>query len=148
MTMPIMRSTLLILTLFAALAASGLAGAAAPAAAAGVELEICRLPGSLAEYSGTVINIPAGTTFTDEVFDLGDGTPAPGGAPVDVMTTAPVALAASAFCVRVPVKPVTPADGAALPESFGRMFVAGGNGAANDGHVFDRIYGLLRNSQS
>jgi hypothetical protein len=145
MTMPFLRSTLLLSALFAALAASGPAGAAALTAGggdAGVELEICRLPGSLSEYSGKEISIPAGTTFTDEVFDLGGA--AERSAPINVMTTAPAALAASAFCVRVPVKPVTPADGAALSQSFGHMFVAGGTSAVRAGRVFDRVYGLLR----
>ena len=141
-----LRTTLLL----AALGASGPAWPAAlsadsgAGAVGGIELEICRLPGSSEEYSGSVINIPAGTTFTDDVFDLGQGAPSPSAAPLTVTTTAPASLAASAFCLRVPVKPVTPADRVALSASFGRMFVASGKGTVTLGHVFDRVYGLLR----
>lgn len=147
-----LRATLSLPTLLAALLLSAPAVPAAlsadtrAGAAAGVTLEICRLPGSLDEYSGEVIRIPAGTTFSDDVFDPEDSTESSGGGPVSVATTAPVSLGASAFCVRVPVRPLTPADGTELQSSFGRMFVANGKGArVAVGRVFNRVYGLLRN---
>jgi hypothetical protein len=143
-----MQQKALFTTVLAGLALSGFAAAAAPSsAAAGVRLEICRLPGSLSEYSGKEVDIPAGTTFAEDLFQEDDGVlPAASQPSVRVVTTAPVALAASAFCVRAPIRPLAPAAAAALQASFGRMFVVAGKRAHGASGVLDRIYGLLQSS--
>jgi hypothetical protein len=146
-----MQQKALFTTVLAGLALSGFAAAAAPSpsspSAAGVQLEICRLPGSLSEYSGKEVDIPAGTTFAEDLFQEDDGVlPAASQPSVRVVTTAPVALAASAFCVRAPVRPLAPAAAAALQASFGRMFVVAGKRAHGASGVLDRIYGLLQSS--
>ena len=144
-----MRPSPFLSALFAAWVLGAAAAPAAPvtaaSATAGVELEICRVSGSLSDAFGSSVLIPAGTTFQDNAFEAEDAAArASGDRPVRVITTASVAIPASSFCVRVPVRPVGPEDTVALQRSYGRMFVAGGpkSDAAPGG--LDRVYGLLR----
>ena len=144
-----MRQSPFLSALFAAWMLGAPAAPAAPvtaaSAAAGVELEICRVSGSLSDAFGSSIRIPAGTTFRDDAFEADDAASrASGDRPVNVITTAPVAIPASAFCVRAPIRPAGPEDTAALQRSFGRMVVAGGRNSDETPGALDRVYGLLR----
>ncbi|HZB90905.1 MAG TPA: hypothetical protein VE397_05660 [Stellaceae bacterium] len=150
-----MKQSLLVAALLTALtpgvsaapAAPGPA-ALAPASAASLApvLEVCRLPGSLSEYSGKPIAIPAGTVFSADAFDdAAGGALDPGsGAQLKVATTASVAIAAAKFCVDAPVKPLGGAGAGALHAALGRMFIATSAGVQHiDATSFDNIYGLL-----
>lgn len=136
---------------FAVLAALGLAVHAArsnPTAAAGIELEICRLPGTPAEYSDQEIDLPAHTVFVAAAIALGDdGKPEGADAPrVGVVTLAPIAIAAGAFCTRAPIGLVDPAENSRIRARLGSMFLPRTNSSiqAALSHPLDAVYGLLR----
>jgi hypothetical protein len=131
---------------------AALALVAAPARAApegGVALEICRLPGSLSEYSGKAIDLPAGMIFaTDDSDNIigSDFAQSPKSAPLKVVTSAPVSLGADKFCADAPIKPLAPA---AVQRALGRLFVAtGGDLRQGDSAAFDAIYGVLQSSSN
>jgi hypothetical protein len=121
---------------------------ATPAAAANdVKLEICRLPGSLSEYSGKAIVVAAGAVFTTDAFDddIGATSDLLQDAPLKVVTTAPVSISADKFCVDAPIKPLGGVSESALHAALGRMFVASSAGVQQvDAGALDRIYGLLQ----
>jgi hypothetical protein len=142
-----MRQLLLTSACLAALAIPIAAAQASPGG--GVALEICRLPGALSEYSGKAIELPAGMIFatddSDEAigsdFDASSKDP-----PLKVVTSAPVSLGASKFCVDAPIKPLAPA---AVQRALGRMFVAtGGTLGRGDTATLDAIYGVLQASSN
>lgn len=150
-----MKQSLLVAAVLTALAPGASAAPAAPASAAlapasaasrAPVLEICRLPGSLSQYSRQPIAIPAGTVFGADAFDDDVGAaldPRPA-APLELATTASVAIAAAKFCVDAPVKPLGGAGAGALHAALGRMFVAAGGLQQVDAAGFDNIYGLLQ----
>jgi hypothetical protein len=121
---------------------------ATPAAAANdVKLEICRLPGSLSEYSGKAIVVAAGAVFTTDAFDddIGATSDLLQDAPLKVVTTAPVSISADKFCVDATIKPLGGVSDSALHAALGRMFVASSAGVQQvDAGALDRIYGLLQ----
>lgn len=121
---------------------------ATPAAAANdVKLEICRLPGSLSEYSGKAIVVAAGAVFTTDAFDddIGATSDLLQDAPLKVVTTAPISISADKFCVDAPIKPLGGVSEGALHAALGRMFVASSAAVQQvDAGALDRIYGLLQ----
>ena len=139
-----MRQPLLFPFLLLALAPAARA-AAAESPAAGLELEICRLPGMPAEYSGHAIDIPAGVAFsaTTGIPDAADPAQAPV-PPITVTLTAPATIGAASFCVRAPIAASDAASARVLDGHVGDMFqVSRGMPGAAAG-TFDTIYGLLR----
>jgi hypothetical protein len=136
-----MRQPLLLPFLFLALAPA----AHAADSPAGLELEICRLPGMPAEYSGHAIDIPAGIAFsaTTGIPDAADPAQAPV-PPVTVTLTAPATIAAAGFCVRAPIAPGDTVSARALGGHVGDMFQVS-RGLPGTAHgTLDTIYGLLR----
>jgi hypothetical protein len=140
-----MRQNLLIPALLAALALSP--APARAASGAGVELEICRLPGSLTGATEKAIEVPAGMSFVTDQDNsvLSPGLNAPRALPpIRVVTTAPVSLGPGSFCVRAPIKPLA---AGAVSDALGRMFIATGTDPAGPGGLkFDQIYGVLQQS--
>ena len=121
--------------------------ATSAAAADDVKLEICRLPGSLSEYSGKAIVVAAGAVFTSDAFDddIGATSDLLQDAPLKVVTTTPVSISADKFCVDAPIKPLGGVSESALHAALGRMFVASSAGVQQvDAGALDRIYGLLQ----
>jgi hypothetical protein len=113
----------------------------------GIKLEICRLPGSLSEYSGKAIVVAAGAVFTTDAFDddIGATSDLLQDAPLKVVTTAPASISADKFCVDAPIKPLGGVGDSALHAALGRMFVASSAGVQQvDAGALDRIYGLLQ----
>jgi hypothetical protein len=120
------------------------------AASNDVTLEICRLPGSLSEYSGKAIVVAAGAVFTTDAFDddIGATSDLLQDAPLKVVTTAPVSISADRFCVDAPIKPLGGVSESALHAALGRMFVASSAGVQQvDAGALDRIYGLLQQTR-
>ena len=143
-----MRLSLLFPPLLAAIGAASPAFCADSPQAAELELEICRLPGMPAEYSGREIDIPAGAAFAPAggLIDP-TATGGPAATPLRVTLVAPVSIAASAFCVRAPVRPVDPAQNRALHARIGEPFwVSGGLPGMRPG-ALDVVYGLLRSKE-
>jgi hypothetical protein len=146
-----MRQKRLAYALLAALALSVHAARADQPVAAGIEIEICRLPGSPSEYSDQEIDIPAGTVFAAADIAVGDAT-APDSAAassVGVITAAPVAIAAAAFCARAPIRLADPAEEGEVHARIGSMLLPLGSGgirAAPAARALDAVYGLLRNA--
>jgi len=150
-----MGRTLLLAAILAALPPGAWAAPAVPsvpsampaAAANDVKLEICRLPGSLSEYSGKAIVVAAGAVFTTDAFDddIGATSDLLQDAPLKVVTTAPVSISADKFCVDASIKPLGGVSESALHAALGRMFVASSAGVQQvDASALDRIYGLLQ----
>ena len=117
------------------------------AAANDVKLEICRLPGSLSEYSGKAIVVAAGAVFTTDAFDddIGATSDLLQDVPLKVVTTDPVSISADKFCVDASIKPLGGVSESALNAALGRMFVASSAGVQQvDASALDRLYGLLQ----
>jgi hypothetical protein len=132
---------------WAAPAVPSVPSATTAAAANDVKLEICRLPGSLSEYSGKAIDVAAGAVFIADAFDddIGATSDLLQDAPLQVVTTAAVSISADKFCVDAPIKPLGGVSQSALDTALGRMFVASSAGVQQvDASALDRIYGLLQ----
>ena len=146
-----MRRSRLFFALLAALGPGAQTARADPPVAAGMDLEICRLPGTPSEYSDREIDIPAGTVFAAADIAIGDASaPGPAAAPaVGVITAAPVAIAAAAFCARAPIRPANPAADGAVRARVGTMFLPRGSGGVRPAlaaRALDTVYGLLQNA--
>jgi len=140
-----MRLSLLLSTLLAALAFSTPALCADSPQADGLELEICRLPGVPSEYHGREIDIPGAAAFAPAggLIDPA-ATSRPAARPLRVALAAPVSIAASAFCVNAPIRPVDPVQDHALRARIGEPFWASGGIPGMRPGSLDVVYGLLR----
>ncbi|HXZ00260.1 MAG TPA: hypothetical protein VEI03_09680 [Stellaceae bacterium] len=106
------------------------------------------MPGPPSEYSEQEIDIPTGTVFAAASLSVGDDS-APRAAAesaVGVITAAPVAIAAAAFCARAPIRLADPAEDGEVRARIGSLFLPrGGSGirAALAAQALDAVYGLL-----
>ena len=131
-----MRQTILLPALLAALASGPAAAHAALPAVAGLQLEICRLPGMSVDDGDQAIRIPAGTVFTAAGVDAGLAAPTStaGTPPLRVILAAPATIDPAAFCVRAPISLPDPvARGAVRAELDSMSWVSSGPVSANAG---------------